>query len=255
MSVADRLKTVAWYLRDGRAATLPSLVRLKLFPHPKEDTREAATRRCVTEHVSREAALAKLAPGRRPIALAEVYGAELKAAAAACDASPVRMGGPGDMDLLYNLAEASQAASAVETGVAYGWSSLALLLSLAARDGRLISTDMPYAKAGNEPYVGVAVPDRLKPNWTLVRKPDRAALPAALAESGVIDLCHYDSDKSYAGRCFAYPRLWRALRAGGYFISDDVNDNLAFHDFAADVGAEPVIVECDGKYVGVLRKP
>ena len=255
MSLADRLKTVAWYLRDGRVATLPSLVRLKLLPHPKENTREAATRRCRAEQVSREAALAKLAPGRRPIALSDAYGADLQAAAVACDASPVRMGGPGDMDLLFNLAEASQAMSAVETGVAYGWSSLALLLSLASRNGRLISTDMPYAKAGNEPYVGVAVPARLTSNWTLIRKPDRAALAAVLASAEPIDLAHYDSDKSYSGRRFAYPRLWRALRPGGYFISDDVNDNTAFHDFAAEVGADPVIVECDGKFVGLLRKP
>ena len=255
MSLADRLKTVAWYLRDdGRRATLPSLIRMKLFPHPKESTRAEATRRCEADRVSRDEALAKLAPAWRPVAIGDVHGAELQAAAVACESCPVRMGGPGDMDLLFNLAEAAGAKTVIETGVAYGWSSLALLLSLAQRGGRLISTDMPYAKAGNEPFVGVAVPERLKPNWTLFREPDRAALPAALADAGQIDVCHYDSDKSYSGRRFAYPRLWRALRSGGYFISDDVNDNIAFHEFAADVGAEPVIVAFEGKFVGVLAK-
>ena len=49
----------------------------------------------------------------------------------------------------------------IETGVAYGWSSLALLLSLKNRNGLLVSTDLPYAGLDNDPYVGCVVPDEL----------------------------------------------------------------------------------------------
>ena len=46
-----------------------------------------------------------------------------------------------------------------------------------------------------------------------------------------LDLCHYDSDKSYYGRRWAYPKLWEALKTGGIFISDDIQDNWAFKEF------------------------
>src|SRR5262249_43805840 len=102
---------------------------------------------------------------------------------------------------------------------------------------------------------GVAVPDELRAGWTLIRQADRGALPLALQKVGSIDLCHYDSDKSYAGRRFAYPRLWRALRPGGYFISDDIGDNVAFHEFADEVAVQPTVVCTHEKFVGVIRKP
>jgi hypothetical protein len=55
---------------------------------------------------------------------------------------------------------------------------------------------------------------------------------------------------------WAYEWLWSKLRAGGIFISDDVNDNVAFKDFAETVGKEPIIVfyEPEDKYVGILIK-
>ena len=73
------------------------------------------------------------------------------------------------------------------------------------------------------------------------------------------DLCHYDSDKSYVGRMWAYGLLWEALEPGGFFVSDDIGDNDAFRVFAGSVAAEPIVVEpgsydTGAKYVGVLRK-
>ena len=78
-----------------------------------------------------------------------------------------------------------------------------------------------------------------------------------------IDLCHYDSDKTYKGRCWAYPILWKALRPGGYFISDDIEDNFAFREFVDKLGLEPIIVSSPEyrnddyyvKYAGVIKKP
>ena len=74
-----------------------------------------------------------------------------------------------------------------------------------------------------------------------------------------IDLCHYDSDKTYVGRMWAYDLLWDALEPGGFFVSDDIGDNDVFRVFAKSVAAEPIVVESERydanvKYVGVLRK-
>ena len=171
---------------------------------------------------------------------------------------PVMMGGPGNLDLLYHLALQEGVENVVETGVAFGWSSLAILLGLGS-EGQLFSTDMPYVRRGNEDYVGCVVPEDLRGAWTLIRLADHQALPRALDDLGTIDLCHYDSDKTYVGRMWAYGLLWEALEPGGFFVSDDIGDNDAFRVFAESVAAEPIVVEpgrydTSTKYVGVLRK-
>ena len=177
----------------------------------------------------------------------------------AVEKCPVKMGGAANLDLLYNIAENSEARKVIETGVAYGWSSLALLFSLTTREGSvLVSTDMPYINRSSADYVGCVVPDKLRCCWEIIAGPDKFALPQALEKVPTIDLCHYDSDKSYNGRMWAYELLWGALKPGGYFISDDIGDNLAFRDFCNQIQKEPVIVqstsELDQKYVGILVK-
>lgn len=171
--------------------------------------------------------------------------------------SQVAMGGPGDLDLIYRAILALKAQRMVETGVAYGWSSLAALAALRHTGGQLASVDMPYPKANNEAFVGIVVPDEWRENWTLFREPDRNGIKRAIASFGgqPLDVVHYDSDKSYPGRMYAYPLLWNALRSGGLFVSDDIQDNFGFRDFAAQMGLVPGVTESDGKFVGVLRKP
>ena len=114
---------------------------------------------------------------------------------------PVRMGRAGNLDLLYELSEHLEARRVIETGVAYGWSSLAILLSLRKRpESRLISTDMPYIDRASISHVGCVVPEELRSQWRIIHHPDRLALPEALGELPSLDMCHYDSDKSVKGR-------------------------------------------------------
>lgn len=115
---------------------------------------------------------------------------------------------------------------------------------------------MPYPNKNNDKYVGCVVPQKYRSNWKIINKADRDALPKALNVLKEVDLCHYDSDKSYDGRMWAYPMLWKALRKGGIFISDDIADNVAFRDFANMLKMNPVIVKVGSeKYVGILLKP
>ncbi|MBV0913475.1 class I SAM-dependent methyltransferase [Anianabacter salinae] len=172
-------------------------------------------------------------------------------------ASRAEMGGPGDLDLLHAAVSASGACRVVETGVAYGWSSLAILSALHGRDGaRLVSVDMPYPKMGNEAFVGIVVPERLRAPWTLIREPDRNGLRKALSQlGGAVDLAHYDSDKSWWGRRYAFPLIWDALGRGGVFISDDIQDNMGFAAFIDGVNCAFAVTESGGKFVGIARKP
>ena len=171
--------------------------------------------------------------------------------------SSVCMGGPACLDLLFDAVRLTGSQRIIETGVAYGWSSLAILNAMAAeKEGRLCSVDMPYPKRGGEEFVGIVVPARLKSRWSLIREPDRPGLMKAIAAfDRQIDLCHYDSDKSWWGRAYAFPLLWNALRPGGLFICDDIQDNLYFSEFVTQRCVPYVVTKSDGKYIGVIRKP
>lgn len=166
----------------------------------------------------------------------------------------------GSADLIYSVCEAIGAHYAIETGVAHGFSSLAILLSVTSRGGHLYSVDMPAPGRGSQNPVGIVVPDHLRRDWTLEQFPDSIGLRRVLRKSPPIDFCHYDSDKSYEGRCLSYPLLWSKLRPGGVFMSDDIADNTAFRDFAAEVGVQPIVVFAEGsgvsgaRYVGLMKK-
>lgn len=188
--------------------------------------------------------------------LSKIHPLELSEAERRVEQSGAKLGGGSSVDLLFSLSESISARNIVETGVAYGWSSLAFLLSLEKRpSGRLWSIDKPYPGSGTEQFIGCAVPKRLHTQWNLLKGTDRFFLPQALHEAGMIDFCHYDSDKSYSGRMWAYPKLWEALRKEGIFISDDVGDNLAFKDFCERIDKKPLIVEeGERRFLGVLVK-
>jgi len=154
--------------------------------------------------------------------------------------------------LLYNLAEYVQATRIIETGVARGESALCFLTSLKNRNGKLISTNIPRPDVWVD--TGCLVPAEFAEYWELIEQPDRQALPKVLAKMPQIDMCYYDSDKSYEGRMFAYPLLWKALTEGGIFVSDDIDDNFAFRDFCEKYGLEPLIAQNGERFVGVIRK-
>lgn len=167
---------------------------------------------------------------------------------------PIKMGGAGALELIYYACEFVGAKNVVETGVAYGWSSLAALLSLEKRNGTLYSSDMPYLAQDGDQYVGCVVPENLKSHWKLFRFADKESLPKIFAENTSFDVVHYDSDKSYNGRFWAYTELYKHLRTGGVFMSDDIGDNSAYQDFCEKNNLETTVVEYEGKYIGVFVK-
>jgi len=257
MGLRNKLETVVWFL--NHPALYPQLVYLfyqRIFPHVKENTRIEATEWCKKKSIGSSTAIEILTNQSNVKPLHELFPVFFQNAKEKITQLPVKMGGEADLELLYYLAEHWRAKTMVETGVAYGWSSSVLLFSIKNREGVLYSTDMPYPKLNNENFVGCIVPEELKSKWNLINLPDRQAFKLIDKQVASIDLCHYDSDKSYRGRMWAYNWLWSKLREGGVFISDDVNDNVAFRDFAEAQGKKPIIVfyEPEDKYVGLLIK-
>lgn len=253
-----KTQTVAWFLqRPAYWEHAGSIALRKVLPDYDSTERREASRKWAEERtlsVPKALEVVGLEPDGGPLA---VDAALLEEANARAADSTVAMGGAADVSLLYAAVRLSGAFRVVETGVAYGWSSLAILSGLEGRAGAtLISVDMPYPKAGNEAFVGIAVPERLRGPWQIVRKPDRRGLEEAIRRmGGPIDLCHYDSDKSYYGRRYGFRLMWDALRPGGVFISDDIQDNLAFKEWVEAHDVPFAVTSHLGKFVGVARKP
>lgn len=150
-------------------------------------------------------------------------------------AEGIDMGGGGSVELLYFLTRLRKPRVVLETGVAAGWSSCAVLAALERNgQGELRSSDFPYFRMDHpERRIGILVPDELKARWTLEIEGDRRNLRKLLSDGAEVDLVHYDSDKSRPGRDWFAQRIGPFMSASGILIWDDIVNNLAFRDRAA----------------------
>tara|TARA_Y100000996_G_scaffold404984_1_gene379650 strand:- start:3539 stop:4303 length:765 start_codon:yes stop_codon:yes gene_type:complete len=251
----DKIFIIIWFIFRPKYYQhfLSLIIRKFLFKHDTVENRNIATEWAKNNTISYSEAFKKLELKGDLVGLDnDTIRESLKLEAK----SSVKMGGSGHIHLLYDCVRLLRAKKVIETGVAYGWSSLAILKALENSDNcKLYSVDMPYPTKNNENDVGIVVPEYLKKNWILIRKPDRPGIINAIKKAQEpIDLCHYDSDKSWWGRHYAYPILWNSLKSGGIFISDDIQDNLYFSNFVKNNSLKFAIVEFNGKFVGLIRK-
>lgn len=172
-------------------------------------------------------------------------------ARAQLSAARVRFGGGGAYSLLYFLVRERRPEIVVETGVAAGWSSAAVLTAMKRNGtGHLWSSDFPYFRqAGAADEIGLLVAPDLRERWTLLIDGDEENLPKIMREVARVDMFHFDSDKTYKGRNFALTSIKSKLAEKAVVIFDDIQDNSHFKDIA---GQDAMIFEEKGKYLGAL---
>ena len=168
----------------------------------------------------------------------------------------ISLGGGGNFILLYFFIRKFKLVNIVETGVAAGWSSLAILKALEKNgNGHLYSSDFPYFRLENpEKYIGyLAKDEKTKNNWFLDIRGDDKALPEIIKQidNKNIDLFHYDSDKSYSGRANALKTLKSKINSKTIIIFDDIQNNLHFKDFVEENKKEFYVFELEGKFIGI----
>jgi len=142
----------------------------------------------------------------------------------------------------------------VETGVAAGWSSLAILSALDKNEhGELYSSDFPYFRLYRpEQFIGVLVPSNFRKRWFLDIRGDRIAIPNILQKIPKVDIFHYDSDKSFSGKSFALERLNKALSQKSVIVFDDIQDDTFFRDLTKTIEQNYFLVfKFEGKYLGL----
>lgn len=171
----------------------------------------------------------------------------------------VDLGGGGHYPLLFFLARYLRPAAVLETGVAAGFSSAAILEALDRNgQGQLFSSDFPYFRLEEpEHFVGVMVEDRLKERWHLYLEGDRHNLPRILEVIGDdIPLVHYDSDKSPDGkRYFVDCLAGRSAAKSGktFWIFDDIDDDSFFAGLVQARGLPHHVFAFEGKYLGLIE--
>lgn len=171
--------------------------------------------------------------------------------------TPREVGGGGDYLLLYFLVRVRKPAYCLETGVAAGWTSHAMLRGMMQNGaGHLFSSDLPYFRLkDSKKYVGALVPESLRWRWTLDTGGDEKALPRFLSTipNGRLSLFHYDSDKSYSSRARALGLIRPSLSADAIIVMDDIQDNLFFRDLVTQQNLTFTIIEFHQKYLGIIE--
>ncbi len=165
-----------------------------------------------------------------------------------------KMGGGSNLELIFNFCEFLKPKLVLETGVAYGWSSLAFLISLNKNNGKLISINLPYPDKKKINLIGKAVPINLINNWNLISGADKDEIPKILRSNNKIDIFHYDSDKSYEGKYWCLKKVWPKISSNGFILCDDLQDNNAFFDFVDDLKVEYKVSKYNNKYIGIVKK-
>ena len=249
----EDIKTLLWFLKRPKFyATMIFLVLRKFLPD-RDSLENRQEKWCQERTVSIKKCYKRLGIDyfdQPPFSDEYIKRVEEK-----ISASDSNFGGQGHVGLLFGLCERLRTKKVLETGVAYGWSSQAILNSISKRDGKLISVDMPMIKQTDYHLIGVAVSKENYTYWDLIREPDKYGLNKAIKRhKSNLDLVHYDSDKSYYGRKWSQDLIWKHIKKGGLFISDDVEDNSAFREFVEENKLDFIILKFEGKYVGVIKK-
>ena len=166
------------------------------------------------------------------------------------------LGGGGAIDLLYFLCRRLKPLSVLETGVAAGLSSYAILSALNKNGvGCLDSSDLPYPRIQNpEKYIGILVPDNLKgTHWNLKTNGDTKNLNEFLKyKKDLYQIIHYDSDKRKQSKKLFIEKITPYLSPNAVFIVDDIQDNLAFKEYVLSHKLNYRIFQYESKFLGAI---
>lgn len=182
-------------------------------------------------------------------------------------------GHSGDFDvmILYTVVRAQRPEIVLETGVASGRSSMAILSALNANNfGTLYSIDLPqfftsepttyrthegnneltgFVPAGKQP--GWLVPQELRGRWSLILGDAKLELVKLLPSLKKIDVFYHDSDHSGEHMQFEFDSVYPKVVEKGYVLSDDVSWNDAWKNFIEQKNLNQI---CTYRNFGIAQK-
>ena len=158
-------------------------------------------------------------------------------------------------EIVYTLCKLLQPATIVETGVARGVTTAAILTALDENEkGQLYSVELPMLSRGYAKHIGEAVPRHLRRRWTLEIGPSRSLLPPLLRKLGSIDMFVHDSAHSYHPQKMEYEVALDYMASGAVLVSDDVANDSFIEVAEAWDCVWSIIPQSKGDPIGVLSK-
>jgi len=157
---------------------------------------------------------------------------------------------------LYILCKTIKPEKIVETGVAYGLSSMYILQALQENNkGTLYSIDSVFSPWQSKEMIGAAIPDSLKTRWEFVFGSSSEKLENILSKLNKIDVFFHDSLHTYKNMTFEFESAWPFIINKGFLLSDDIADNNAFFDFCTKMQLDlTVLKQKTNSYLGIIKK-
>ena len=160
---------------------------------------------------------------------------------------------------IYALCRITKPNIIVETGVAYGLSSMYILHALHKNSiGKLYSFDSIFRPWESKKMIGSIIPDELKANWEFINERSSDKLKPLLNKIGKVDIFIHDSLHTYRNMMYEFKTAWPFIKNNGFLISDDISDNNAFADFCTqNITNQSITVKQEGiskSSLGVIQK-
>jgi predicted O-methyltransferase YrrM len=152
--------------------------------------------------------------------------------------------------LLYSLVRSNKSKFVVETGVANGITTNAIMNALqqASKDGELHSFDvLPEARNA---YSGPG-------NWNfhlLPAKNTARKIKGIVSKFSKVDIWVHDSDHGYRWQKFEYLLALASLSDNGILISDDIDASSAWGELAKTHFRKSFIIFDSRKFIGIALK-
>lgn len=144
------------------------------------------------------------------------------------------------VSIVYALCKLIGPELVIETGVAHGFTTAAVLQALDENaKGTLVSIDLPHLHPRAEESIGAAVEHHLRGRWELHLGP-AAATMGSLGTERLADIFIQDAAHTSRGQLSEFRSGWTKLRPGGFLVSDDATE--AAERFGEEVGRTPIFV-------------
>jgi len=138
------------------------------------------------------------------------------------------------LQILYTSIRAFKPKKMIETGVAGGSTSLAILYAMRQNGGgKLYSIDIGNVMVAPGYEIGYIVPEEFRSNWSLIIGDSRKELPKLLDQLKKIDCFFHDSDHSYEHMNFEFNTVFPFLNTQNLVLSDDTELNSSFDEFVS----------------------